>query len=77
MIRNPEHKKLLEEIDVLVDGKFILEEKSYDIYFRGSKNQRIIDVPKSLEEEKVVLKPEYVEDKEYENNYQKPEYLFI
>ncbi len=77
MIRNPKHKKLLEEIDVLVDGKFILEEKSYDIYFRGSKNQRIIDVAKSLEEEKVVLKPEYVEDKEYENHYQKPEYLFI
>lgn len=77
MIRNPKQKKLLEEIDVLVDGKFILEEKSYDLYFRGSKNQRIIDVARSLEEEKVVLKPEYVENKEYENNYKKPEYLFI
>jgi len=77
MIRNPKHKKLLEEIDVLVDGKFILEKKSYDIYFRGSTNQRIIDVKRSLEEERVVLKEEYIEDKKEENTFKKPEYLFI
>jgi len=77
MIRNPKQKRLLEEIDVLVDGKFILEEKSYDIYFRGSKNQRIIDVKESLLKERVVLKPEYIEKKEEENTLKKPEYLFI
>lgn len=77
MLRNPKHKKLLEEIDVLVDGKFILEQKSYDIDFRGSTNQRIIDVPKSLESERVVLKEEYQEKPKDENLYQKPEYLFI
>jgi len=77
MIRNPKHKKLLEEIDVLVDGKFMLEKKSYDIYFRGSTNQRIIDVKRSLEEERVVLKEEYIEDKKEENTFKKPEYLFI
>lgn len=76
MLLNPKHRKLLEEIDVLVDGKFILEEKSLDIYFRGSRNQRIIDVAKSLAEEKVVLVPEYIDDKSV-TVYKKPEYMFI
>ena len=45
----------LREIDVLVDGRFVLEEKSYDVLFRGSKNQRLIDVKKSLDFERVVI----------------------
>lgn len=77
MIRNPKHKKLLEEIDILVDGKFIEEKKSYDIYFRGSTNQRVIDVKASLEQEMVVLEKKYMENKPEENQYKKPEYLFI
>ncbi|MCI6265647.1 MAG: anaerobic ribonucleoside-triphosphate reductase activating protein [Erysipelotrichaceae bacterium] len=48
-------KDFLENIDVLVDGRFMLSEKSYDVIFRGSKNQRLIDVPKSLKKNKVVL----------------------
>lgn len=36
------HKDILEQIDVLVDGPFILEKKSMDLKFRGSSNQRII-----------------------------------
>ncbi len=55
----------LENIDVLVDGRFILEEKSYDAIFRGSKNQRIIDVPKSLKEKKTVLVAKYLEKESY------------
>ena len=47
-------KKLLENIDVLVDGEFDKSQKSYDALYRGSKNQRLIDVPKSLEQGKVV-----------------------
>ena len=47
-------KKLLENLDVLVDGEFKKEEKSYDALYRGSKNQRLIDVPKSLENGKVI-----------------------
>ena len=47
-------KDFLNNIDVLVDGKFILSQKSYDIAFRGSKNQRLIDVKKSLENNAVV-----------------------
>ena len=77
MLTNPKMRRLLDQIDVLVDGKFIQEEKSYDIYFRGSRNQRIIDVPKSLEQEQVVLVDKYMKDKDYNETYQKPDYLFI
>lgn len=45
---------LLNNIDVLVDGPFLQEEKSYDALFRGSKNQRLIDVPKTLERGEIV-----------------------
>lgn len=47
-------KEFLKTIDVLVDGKFKLEEKTYDLVFRGSKNQRIIDTKKSLAKNEVV-----------------------
>lgn len=43
-------KELLKHIDVLIDGPFIQAEKSLTLNFRGSKNQRILDVPKSLSE---------------------------
>ena len=76
MLQNPSKRKLLEEIDVLVDGKFILEEKSYDLHFRGSRNQRIIDVQRSLKEERVVLVEKYAEDKKV-SHYEKPSYMFI
>lgn len=76
MLQNPSKRKLLEQIDVLVDGKFILEEKSYDLHFRGSRNQRIIDVQRSLKEEKVVLVEKYAEDKKV-SHYEKPKYMFI
>ena len=49
----------LEEIDVLVDGKFILKEKTFNAIFRGSSNQRIIDVKKSLENSKPIIVKEY------------------
>ena len=43
-----DQKKLLEAIDILIDGPFLLAEKSLEIAFRGSRNQRILDVKKSL-----------------------------
>ncbi len=48
-------EKLLSVTDILVDGRFVLEEKSLNLLFRGSKNQRLIDVPKSLEKGFAVL----------------------
>ena len=41
-------KELLHYLDVLIDGPFLLREKSLEIAFRGSRNQRILDVKKSL-----------------------------
>lgn len=52
---SPDKLELLSKIDVLVDGRFILEEKALDLAFRGSRNQRIIDVQKSLETNDLVL----------------------
>ena len=50
----PWQRKLLEVIDVLIDGPFIQGEKSLELAFRGSKNQRILDVPASLAQGKPV-----------------------
>ena len=41
-------RELLEEIDVLVDGPFLLERRTLDLRFRGSDNQRVIDMPETL-----------------------------
>lgn len=54
----------LKEIDVLIDGKFELAKKSYNVIFRGSSNQRIIDVKESLKKNKVVLVEKYINNKE-------------
>ena len=51
----PDALALLEQVDVLVDGPFVEAEKSYAALFRGSANQRLIDVPKSLAAGAVVL----------------------
>ncbi len=48
-------KEYLSYLDVLVDGPFILEKKDLSLRFRGSTNQRLIDVPASLRENKVIL----------------------
>lgn len=48
-------KALLRELDVLVDGPFLLEQRTLSLPWRGSRNQRVIDVPKSLENGDVVL----------------------
>lgn len=48
-------RQLLEQLDVLVDGPFVTEKKSLALRFRGSENQRLIDVPASLAAGEVVL----------------------
>ncbi len=47
--------RMLNSIDVLVDGRFVEELKDLNLRFRGSSNQRIICVPQSLGQDKVVL----------------------
>lgn len=59
LMKNPKTLELLENIDVLVDGKFEIDKKSYDVKFRGSTNQRIINVPKSLKEKRTCLIKKY------------------
>ena len=45
----------LREIDILVDGPFIFSQKNLNLLFRGSSNQRIIDVQSSLKSNKIVI----------------------
>lgn len=51
----PAKAALMMCIDVLVDGPFIKEEKTLELSWRGSKNQRLIDVQESIKQNKVVL----------------------
>lgn len=53
---------LLKSIDVLIDGKFIEEQKDLSLLFRGSKNQRILDVKKSLEEGRAIEAEKYLSE---------------
>lgn len=53
-------RELISYIDVLVDGKFVLEKKNLKLKFRGSSNQRIINVKESLKNNKVILVDEYM-----------------
>jgi anaerobic ribonucleoside-triphosphate reductase activating protein len=50
-----DQRELLAELDVLVDGPYIEKFNDPDLLFRGSYNQRIIDVPRSLAEGRVCL----------------------
>ena len=48
-------RDLLSTIDILIDGPFLLEERSLELNFRGSRNQRVINVPESLKAGEAVL----------------------
>ena len=53
--QDPDQRMFLEQIDVLIDGPFLLAQKSLNLRFRGSANQRLIDVQASLKAQHVVL----------------------
>lgn len=54
------NKKELDYVDVLVDGKFVEALKDISLQFRGSSNQRIIDVKATKENSKIILCNEYM-----------------
>ncbi len=73
---NRDITNFLNHIDVLVDGKFILAKRSLSTAYRGSTNQRIIDVQKSLATHQVVTIDKY--DQKVEMNQKaKPAGLYI
>lgn len=57
LTQSPDHVSLLNEIDVLVDGKFDLTKRDLSLDYKGSSNQRVINVPKSLKNQqgKIIL----------------------
>ena len=55
MLETPDKLELLHLVDILVDGRFDISKKNLMLQFRGSSNQRIIDVKKSLDQGKVVI----------------------
>ena len=66
--KKPIYREFLEKIDVLVDGPFKIEERDLSLLFRGSRNQRLIDVQKTLESGEITLLDEYEynEEKSFE-----------
>lgn len=50
-----ETSEILSLTDVLVDGEFMLDKKNISLKFRGSENQRIIDIKKTLEKGQIIL----------------------
>ena len=54
LMENPAQRALLEHIDVLVDGRFVESLKSDELRFRGSSNQRVLDILESLIQGKAV-----------------------
>ena len=55
LLKNPEQKRLLSYIDVLIDGKFEMDKRDLMLKYRGSSNQRVINVQESLKQNEVVL----------------------
>ena len=56
--KNRKINKILDNIDYLIDGPFILDKKDLTLLFRGSSNQRIIDIKKTKKQNKIVLMDE-------------------
>ena len=55
LLQHPLRRELVELCDVIVDGRYVEAERDISLHFRGSRNQRIIDVAKSLSGEICLL----------------------
>lgn len=59
LLEMPNVQDFLNLVDILIDGPFILSQKSLNLSFRGSKNQRVIDLNETRKQNKIVL---YIDD---------------
>jgi len=74
--KSPIYLEFLQKIDVLVDGRYIESQRDLNLLFRGSANQRLIDVPKTLKKGEIVLFDENKYLGEVEVSYKtKPMYV--
>lgn len=55
ILEDEKRRKILEYVDVLVDGRFEVDKRNINLKYRGSENQRVIDVKKTLMSDSVVL----------------------
>lgn len=55
IIKRIDYKSLLDNVDIIVDGRFVKKLADSHLQFRGSSNQRVIDVKRSLNEGRVVI----------------------
>lgn len=55
IIKDKDRKELLECVDVLVDGRFNIEKRNINLKYRGSENQRVIDVKETLKNNSIIL----------------------
>lgn len=62
----PSTRDIVDNVDIIVDGKYMDNIRNLRQYFRGSENQRIIDVKESLIKNKVVLYDKYIEDMKWD-----------
>lgn len=74
---NPSYLEFLKNIDVLVDGRFILEQRSLSLKFRGSKNQRILNVKRSLKENRACSIRKYKSSNNQKSLKPSKSYLFV
>ncbi len=77
LIKDSKALEFLKYVDVLVDGKFMMEERSLNLDFRGSRNQRIIDVKASLEKNETILIPKYIGERKVLVSFPKNEHVYI
>ena len=61
-MKTTEIKNILQNIDVLVDGKFIIDLYDPALFFRGSSNQRIIDIKETLKKKEIILNEKNIKE---------------
>lgn len=55
ILKVPERREILNFVDVLIDGRFEMDKRDLNLKYRGSSNQRVIDVKKSINENRIIL----------------------